>query len=449
MGRPLFDAQAEVSPERYASPDVVSCRPGEAGRPGVIGVLFMKGSRPGRVAAHPVAVRAGHGKVGSSALMHPESEARPGSPQQDGVTLGVEEEFLLVDRRSLQAVPRADAVLGGVPASLQTYVRRELLDTQVEIATPICDDLAGLRVCLVTLRRALAEAAEHAGCRLVAAGASVLEGPPGRIGPSLSGGPRAGAMRRRFGAMIDVQGLCACHVHIGVADRELAVAVSNLIRPWLPVLQAMSANSPYVDGRDSGHASWRSVLWARRPTAGPPPWLRSAAHFDSLVQALLDSGAMLDQATLFWYARPSASYPTLELRVGDVCASVRETVLVAALARALVRTAVLDAQAGRRAPLVEDQLLMAAHWTAARFGLEGDLFDAVTAQTRPAWQAVAELVKYVEPALVEAGDVHSAAALCDAMRASGTGAARQRRVHHKCRDLPSVVRYLVKQTKAA
>jgi carboxylate-amine ligase len=92
---------------------------------------------------------------------------------------------------------------------------------------------------------------------------------------------------------------------------------------------------------------------------------------------------------------------------------------------------------------------MAAHWTAARFGLEGGLFDAITAQTRPAWQAVAELVKHVEPALVEAGDAHVAAALCDDMRASGTGAARQRRIRRKYRDLQSVVHYLVKQTKAA
>jgi carboxylate-amine ligase len=377
-----------------------------------------------------------------------DTEAPASRRTPDGLTLGVEEEFLLVDRRTLRAAPRADAVLSGVPQPLQPYVRRELLDTQVEIATPVCLALGELRAHLVTLRRAVAASAQRAGCRLVAAGAGILDCPQSPSGPWPPGGTRTEAMRQRFGAMIDVQGLCACHVHVGVGDREVAVAVSNHIRPWLPILQAMCANSPYVDGRDSGHASWRSVLWARRPTAGPPPWLRSAAHFDSLVEALLGSHALLDRATLFWYARPSASYPTLELRVGDVCASVNEAVLVAALARALVRTAVLDVHAGRDAPLVEDQLLAVAHWTAARFGLEGDLFDALTARTRPAWQAVADLIDHVTPALDETSDVETVEAMCAAVRAAGSGAARQRGIYAKGRDLQSVVRYLATQAIA-
>lgn len=373
--------------------------------------------------------------------------ARGYVPHQEGVTLGVEEEFLLVDQRSLRAVACADAVLREVPAALAPYVRRELLDTQVELATPVCTDLDELQVHLITLRLALAAAAERAGCRLVASGASILEALAG-AGPWPPGGQRAKAMRRRFGAMIDVQGLCACHVHVGVGDRDLAIAVSNQIRPWLWVLQAISANSPYVDGRDSGHASWRSILWSRRPTAGPPPWLRSAAHFDSLIAALLSSGAILDRAALFWYARPSATYPTIELRVGDVCASVKETLLVAALSRALVRTAVLDVLAGRPAPRVDDQLLVAAHWTAARFGLEGKLFDPIAAHSRPGWQLVAEFVNHVEGALDEAGDLHAVRRLCRGGRSTGSGAARQRRHYLRHRDFHAVVGYLVEQTTA-
>lgn len=383
----------------------------------------------------------------AQAVMPTEATTRE-LPPGDGVTIGVEEEFLLVDGHTLQAVPRADVVLASVPRELQAQVRRELLDTQVEVATPICQNLDELQTHLLTMRRTLSAVAERAGCRMVATGASVLESPDGRPGTSLPSGSRAEAMRLRFGAMVDVQGLCACHVHVGVADRELAVIVNNHVRPWLPVLQAMTANSPYVDGRDSGHASWRSILWARRPTAGPAPWLRSADHFDRLVESLLASDAMLDRPTLFWYVRPSASYPTIELRIGDVCASVRETVLVAALSRALVRTAVLDAQAGRSAPQVEDQLLAVAHWTAARFGLEGYLFDALTAQTRSAWQLVTDLVEHVAPALDEAGDRYCVETLCDDMRINGSGAARQRRVHARYGDLPSVVRYLVRETTA-
>jgi carboxylate-amine ligase len=176
--------------------------------------------------------------------------------------------------------------------------------------------------------------------------------------------------------------------------------------------------------------------------------LHSAAHFNQIVESLLGSGAMLDRATLFWYARPSAVHPTIELRVGDVCSTVDETVLVAALARALVRTAVDDVRAGRTPPYVEDQLLAAAHWTAARFGLEGDLFDPVAARPRPAWEMVHALADHVRMALIAAGDLDTVQALCDAIQAGGSGAARQRSAYSINRDPRAVVRHLVGQTVA-
>jgi carboxylate-amine ligase len=368
----------------------------------------------------------------------------------DGVTFGVEEEFLLVDRRSLRVAPRAPSVLALVPEAMRAYLRRELLDTQVEVATPVCHGLPELRAELVALRRGLAAAAEHVGCRLVAVGAAVLPGtaPKGRwvVGRSTIPSMREKAMRQRFGAAVDRHGLSACHVHVGLGDLDLAVAVSNHVRAWLPVLQAMSANSPFADGRDTGYASWRSVLWARRPTAGPPPWLHSAVHFNQLVDSLLGSGAMLDRATLFWYARPSAVHPTIELRVGDVCATVDETVLVAALARALVRTAMYDVQAGRTPPFVEDQLLAAAHWTAARFGLDGELFDPVAARPRPAWDMVHALADHVRPALVASSDLETVHTLCDVIRAGRSSAARQREAYSLSRDPRAVVRHLIDQT---
>ncbi len=391
---------------------------------------------------------AGTGEVGVLPRLAPD----PDKSQRlaEAVTFGVEEEFLLVDRRSLRVAPRAASVLALAPEALRVNLRRELLGTQIEIATPICHDLAGLRAELVALRHGLAAAAEHVGCRLVAVGAAVLPGiaPKGRwvVGRSATPGTREKLMRQRFGAAVDRHGLSACHVHVGLGDLDLAVAVSNHVRAWLPVLQAISANSPFADGRDTGYASWRSVLWARRPTAGPPPWLHSAAHFNQLIESLLRSGAMLDRATLFWYARPSAVHPTIELRVGDVCATVDETVLVAALARALVRTAVWDVRAGRTPPFVEDQLLAVAHWTAARFGLEGELFDPVAARPRPAWEMVHALADHVRPGLVASGDLETVHTLCDVVRAGGSGAARQREAYRLSRDPKAVVRYLVDQT---
>jgi carboxylate-amine ligase len=154
---------------------------------------------------------------------------------------------------------------------------------------------------------------------------------------------------------------------------------------------------------------------------------------------------MLDEGLVYWYARPSARYPTVEVRVGDVCATPDDTTLVAALIRALVATVVDDIHAGRPAPRIPDALLAAAHWRAAHDGLEGEGVDAVTATVGPAWHLVDRLVARVEPALVRHGDLDTVAELLDLLLRRGSGAARQRQAR---RDggLREVLGLLARQT---
>ena len=159
------------------------------------------------------------------------------------------------------------------------------------------------------------------------------------------------------------QGICGCHVHVEVPDRESAIAVSNRLRPWLPLLLALAANSAIYRNADTGYASWRSVLWARWPSAGPPPHLDSAAHYDAVVAMMLESGAMLDDRMVYWDVRPSSKFPTLEVRVADVPATAAETVLMATLVRASVMTALAAHGRGEPVPRIDDH--------AARRLLEG------------------------------------------------------------------------------
>ena len=148
--------------------------------------------------------------------------------------------------------------------------------------------------------------------------------------------------------------------------------VLNHLRPWLPILHAATANSPFSAGEDTGYASWRSVLWERWPSVAPTPWLESHAHYERLIHQLIATGMMLDEGMLYWYARLSAPYPTVEIRIGDVCPSLDDTILVAALVRALVAT-----RAGRHrrrpagAPRSTTTCWSRAHWRAAHDGLEG------------------------------------------------------------------------------
>ena len=145
------------------------------------------------------------------------------------------------------------------------------------------------------------------------------------------------------------QVICGCHVHVGIADRDLAVAVMNRVRPWLPALLALSANSPYWQGLDTGFASYRLQVWQRWPTSGMPPELADRQEYDELVDDSTTVDAIEDATFLYWYVRPSARYPTLEFRVCDVCLDVDDAVALAGLVRALAWTcAVQHSRAGPR-----------------------------------------------------------------------------------------------------
>ncbi|MGS2618618.1 carboxylate-amine ligase [Micromonospora sp. LZ34] len=366
-------------------------------------------------------------------------------PDLTTLTLGVEEEYLLLDPATGESLPVADRVLTALHGAARDQSRQEFRHSMVEMVTPVCADLGELRRHLVGVRRSAAAAAEAAGARLVAVGATPVH-EPHRTVPDK---PRYHAMSRRFGPVAHDPAVCGCHVHVGVPDRELAVQVCNHLRPWLPVVQAITTNSPLHDGRDTGHASWRSMQLERWPSIGPTPHFDSAADYDRTVDDLVAAGIMLDAAMVYWYARPSAAYPTVEIRVGDVCPTVDDTVLVAALVRALVATVVDDVRAGVAAPRIRNCLVSAAHWRAAHHGLDGDLVDLHAGGARSAWDLVDELVATVTPALVRHGDLDYTVAQLTRLRREGTGATRQRRIMADTDgDVRSVLDHLAAQTTA-
>jgi carboxylate-amine ligase len=350
-------------------------------------------------------------------------------------TLGVEEEFLLLDPVTGENAPAAMAVLAGLPAGVAGQSRLEFRHSMIEMVTPVCAGLAEAGQQLRGLRRAAATAARAAGTRLVAIGASPIAEPR----PAVTDNPRFRAIARHYGPIVADPAVCGCHVHVGVADRELAIQVSNRLRPSLPVVQALAANSPLYGGADSGHASWRSMQLERWPSLGPAPFFESADDYDEVVRLMVDSGAMLDATLVLWYARPSATYPTVEVRVADVCPTVADTVLLAGLVRALVATAIDDIADGRTAPMVPDGLLRAAHWNAAHRGLGGTLLDLRQGRARPAWDLVDDLVDTVRPALLRHADLSAVETGLVRLRNEGTGADRQRRIHEQTGDVRAVL----------
>ncbi|WP_143665942.1 YbdK family carboxylate-amine ligase, partial [Streptomyces griseus] len=166
---------------------------------------------------------------------------------------------------------------------------------------------------------------------------------------------------------------CGCHVHVSVASDEEGVAVLDRMRRWLPVLLALSANSPYWQGRDSGYSSYRSQVWGRWPSAGPVDVHGSAEAYHDRVRSLVGTGALRDEGMIYFDARLSHRYPTVEVRIADVCLDPADTVLLATLVRGLVDTAAREWRAGEPPPDIDTSLLRVATWRAGRSGLEGRL----------------------------------------------------------------------------
>jgi glutamate---cysteine ligase / carboxylate-amine ligase len=336
-------------------------------------------------------------------------------------TLGVEEEFLLLDPVSGQVVPAAPELLGRLDGA--SWAKGELMRFQVEAVTDICTSLGQVRAELATHRRAVAAVAEPLGCLLVAAG-TTPEGTSGlaHLTPSV----RYLELARRSPSLLNGSATCGCHVHVGVACRELGVQVLNRLRPWLPTLLALSANSPLTGGGESGWASWRHRMQARWPTVRPPPVCPSAAAYDAVVAGLIHRRAALDRPNVKFLARLSPRYPTVEVRVADVCLDLDDAVLLAGLVRALVTTAIQEADDGVPLRAAPAGRIQAAVLAAARHGLDGPGLDPWSGARATQRSLLERLLSHVEDTLARSGDDQEVAALVGRLDQRGSGAVRQR-----------------------
>ncbi|MGB8650618.1 MAG: YbdK family carboxylate-amine ligase [Mycobacteriales bacterium] len=332
-------------------------------------------------------------------------------------TVGVEEEFVLLDPTSGQVALAAPDVIrachepDGVVAESMTYM--------VETRTPICRSLDEVLWSLRTHREQLATQAHGCGAVAVASGVAPFGVPDP---PPVTEDQRYAALLARFPFAMRTTGTCACHVHVAVPSRAVGVEVLLRLRPWLPVLAALTSNSPIWWGRDAGWASTRHVFASRWPTAVPPLLVGSEAGYDDAVRAVVAAGEALDSRSVYFLARLSPRYPTVEVRIADVCLSAEEAAAYAVLVRALVAQAMAGPAKQPPAPASQDELTAACRH-AAHVGLAGRLTDGAGA-----WDHVDALVTHVLPFLDRYGDAdHVRRTLC-LVQSGGGGAERQRRM---------------------
>jgi glutamate---cysteine ligase / carboxylate-amine ligase len=341
-------------------------------------------------------------------------------------SIGVEEEYLLLDPDSGLPVPvsrQVRAIANQLPGVGVHEFEAELLEAQVEVATPVCANLDEVAAHLTRLRNAIAIAAAGEGCRPVASGTAPLRGAGP---PPVTASPRYRRMSDDAPQLVDEQLINGMHVHVAIPDRDSGVGALNRIRPWLPALVALGANSPMWEGGDSGFDSWRTVVFSRWPVSGPPPVFADAADYRRRIDALLETGAIRDCGQVYWQARLSARYPTLEVRALDVQLRVQDAVTLAGLVRALVAQALTDERDGLERETDAHELVAAVTWQAARRGLAGTLRDPRDGRPAGAEKVLEAMLAYVGPALSEAGDLERVASGVRRLISDGTGAQRQR-----------------------
>ena len=310
-------------------------------------------------------------------------------------TFGIEEEFFLVNPRTRALMARVPkAYLKACRTRLGAVVAPELLQSQIEVATPVLSDFSEAAETLDTCRAGLAGVAEAMNYRLVAAGTHPSSHWSG-LEPTQK--PRYARLMADFGIVGRRNVLCGLHVHVAVPASVDRVVVMNGVMRWLPVFLALSTSSPFWNRHLTGLLSYRQVAYDEWPRTGIPEFFRDQPDYDDFVARLVAAGAMRDASFLWWAIRPALRYPTLELRIADACTRAADTLIIAALYRCLVRALVRDPSLAVPFDAQTRRLIDENRWRAKRDGMEAHFIDERDGAVRPLTAWLDELMAMTAP----------------------------------------------------
>jgi carboxylate-amine ligase len=359
-------------------------------------------------------------------------------------TLGVEEEFQIVDPESWDLRSHVSELLASGTPSLGDQIKRELHQSIVEVGTKICHSVGELAEEVVRTRRDLADSAERVGLRIAAAGTHPFADWKDQV---LSPGERYDNIVEELQQLARSLLIFGLHVHVGMPDRETSIELMNEARYFLPHLLAISTSSPFWMGRDTGLKSFRTTVFRRFPRTGIPSHFGSYGEYESYSQLLIDTHCIDNGKRIWWDLRPHPLFGTLEFRVCDVPTRPRDTIAIAALAQAILfklyrlRSRNLGFRAYRRGLIEENK------WRAARWGIEGSLIDFGKRCEVPMRALALELLEFVDDVVDELGSRREVEHVQEILR-EGTSAERQVAVYKQTGDLKAVVRALVDETRA-
>ncbi len=364
-------------------------------------------------------------------------------PSPDDFTVGVEEEYQLVDPVTGELRSRARYVIA---ADWADEIKPEMQEHTVEVETRVCRGTSCVRDDLARLRFQASVAAEAEGLRIAASGTHPFAAPGGH---EFSAGDVYRRIREEYRELAETQTIFGMHVHVGVPAGVDRAQVMNVARLHAPLLLALTASSPFYLGHDTGYASFRTILWRRWPRTGPPPRLADEAEMGRVVEWLTGTASIDAPGRIYWDLRPHHRYPTVEFRGMDVTPRLEDAIAAAALARAIVAGVVEGVlrEPDLPAPLVQT-LLGESVWRVARYGPEAEVVDLDAAGPRvvPVREAVARLVEVLAPLSRALGDEDALAAIPDALERGGAAARTRARARELDGDLRGLVPWIADET---
>jgi carboxylate-amine ligase len=361
---------------------------------------------------------------------------------QNIFTIGIEEEFQLVDRETFSLRSHVSEMLKAGRPALGDQIKPEILQSVVEVGTKVCATIGEAAEQVRLLRAALAHLAAQHGAHIAAAGAHPWSDWRDQ---EITEHERYYSLVQDMQDVVRALTIFGLHVHIGVDDRQRAIEIMNEARYFLPHLLAISANSPFWRGRETGLHSYRCVVWNRFPRTGIPDAFTSWDEFENLVDAMVRTGCIDDGKRIWWDIRPHPYFNTLEFRICDMQTTVEETVTLAALMQAIVAKLYRLRERNLGFRQYHRALLMENRWRAMRHGLEGRLIDFGKEQEIPITDLIEELLLFVDEVVDDLGS-RPYVEFVRTMIARGNGAQRQLAAYHQTGDLRAVVAQIVRET---
>jgi len=361
----------------------------------------------------------------------------------DKFTLGIEEEYQVIDPNTLELTSHKQKIVEEADKVMKDQVKAEMHQAVVEVGTKVCQDIDDARKQVTFLRKNICEISESLGFRIGAAGTHPFSNWQAQL---ITPDPRYDNIIAELQDAARSNLIFGMHVHVGIEDRQRSLHLVNSLRYFLPHLYALSTNSPFWEGRNTGFKSFRSKVFDKFPRTGIPDLFGSLAEYENFLNLLVKTNCIDNAKKIWWDIRVHPFFPTIEVRICDIPMTVDETVAIAALIQAITAKLYKLREDNLNFITYKKSLINENKWRASRYGIDGKMIDFGKEMEVDTSNLIMEMLDFVDDVVDDLGSRHELEFIPKILE-KGTGAERQLKVFEETQDLKKVVGYILEQTK--